>query len=156
MEVMLMSGGFRGLGALATEDQLALLGWLERGTRNLEPLIGRVRTAATARQIPVEVAQTFDRLFESLRARIVTLTDRLGGPEFESGVVPDVNRAIARWRSDAAALITDVRLFERDARTALGEVQITGAKVAVIATGTALLLGGAIYALYRYSRRRRR
>lgn len=147
MEVLTLVGGFRGLGAVSTQQILELGDWLGAQTANADQTMDRLSRLAGQGNVPEYSVSRLSDAYYSLGDQLTDLRDRLGTLE-----EPD----LARWRSDALALISRFETWDNDARTVLGdEIGGRGLRMTILAIGSIVVLGGAAYAVYRISNKRR-
>ena len=147
MEVVTLVGGFRGLGSITTRAQNDLLAWFQNALRDADAVAARVRAATAGGQIPLEAGHQLDNFYQTITDRAVALINQVGTLE---------SAEIAPWRVQARALIGDATAFANEGRLVLGDLQNRGLKLALLATGSIALFGGAAWVIYRYSKKRRR
>lgn len=144
MEVITLTGGFRGLGLTSSSEQERLLRWLNDSIQPAAMTIDRVRTADSHGQLPTASAQRLENLWTALAAEHSALVEAL----------PD-EIDLPAWQQRARAMLAHAAAFTADARAVLGdEASGRGLRLALLAAGSVAVLGGIAWVIYRYGKRR--
>lgn len=144
MEVITLTGGFRGLGIPSTSEVTTLVTTLNATLAPAAALIDRVRAADSSGQLGTASAARLENLWNQISQEHEALVNSIAD-----------ETDLPAWQERARLWYQRVGAFVRDARAVLGDESANrGLRLTLIALGSVAVFGGIAWVVYRYGKRK--